>query len=169
MTKKKTKSESYPIYHQEQYYIKRGKRYFPVNDPGAYDGLGRGAWLVTVEPGSKSIRTAISPKFIELEAALKYLEDGLCNALSKASEMRPRSTPISEKEQRAWKAFRTIVGMDMPRYFEYASFSEIAQKGCEYIKKVMIENNMNIEKIKEKYEVKKRDIINPILGLEIED
>jgi hypothetical protein len=165
MTKKKTTP---PLQVREQYYIKRGKRYFPVNDPGAYDGLGQGAWMVIVDKNCTSIRTVVNPKFIELDAALKYLEEGLCRAIAKASEMRPTSEPIGEKEQNAWKAFRTIMGKDMPRYFQYASFSEISQKGCEYIRKIMLENNMDVAKIKKKYEIVKKECKNTILGLEIE-
>jgi hypothetical protein len=165
MAKKKTTP---PLYAREQYYIKRGKKYFPVNDPGAYDGLGQGAWMVIVDKNCTSIRTIINPKFIELDAALKYLEDGLCRAIAKASEMRPTSEPIGEKEQKAWKAFRTIMGKDMPRYFQYASFSEISQKGRDYIRKIMLENNMDVVKIKEKYEIVKKECTNPILELDVE-
>ena len=165
MAKKKTTP---PLQFREQYYIKRGKRYFPVNDPGAYAGLGQGAWMVIVDKGCTSIRTAVNPKFIELDASLQYLEEGLCRAIAKASEMRPRSEPIGEKEQKAWKAFRTIMGEDIPRYFQYASFSEISQKGCDYIRKIMLENNMDVVKIKEKYEIVKKECTNPILGLDIE-
>lgn len=169
MSKKKKEPKQPPIYAKEQYYIKRGKKYFRVNDPGAYDGLGKGSWLVIVNDGCTSIRSVVNPKFIELDAALKYLEESLCDAMSKASEMRPMSIPISEKEQKAWKAFRTIVGKDMPRYFEYKSLSEIANKGCEYIKKIMLENNMDLDKIKKKYEIKKKEVKNSIFGLGIKD
>ena len=155
-----------PIQQREQYYIKRGKKYYPVNDPGAYDGLSKGAWLVTVNKGCTSIRTAIDIKNIKLEAALKYLEDELCNAISEASKMRPSSYPISDKERKAWKAFEKIMGKDMPKYCEYPSNQEIANKGCQYLKKIMLENNCDIDTIKEKYEVKKISR-NSISDLEI--
>jgi hypothetical protein len=155
-----TKNERYG----KQLYEKVGKKFVPVNDPYAYDGLGEGAWLVMVKPGSKSIRTAIRPSFIELETALRYLEDGLCEAMRKAGEMRPRTTKLSPKEQKAWNAYKKAMGKDMPTYLEYASLSEIAEAGCEYIHKIMVENNMS--EIEKKYPLKIRST-NPILGLEL--
>lgn len=157
------------LYAREQYYIKRGKKYFKVNDPVAYDGLEKGAWLVIVKGNCTSIRSVVNPKLTELDAAMKYLEDSLCDALADASKMRPSSTPISKKEQEAWKTFEKTMGNDMPKYFEYASFSEIAQKGCAHIKKIMLENNMDIDKIREKYEIKKNDVKNSIFSLGIEE
>lgn len=154
---------------KEQFYVKRGKKYYPVNDPFAYDGLGEGAWLVTVDRGCQTIRTVLSPKFIELEAALRYLEDGLCNAMSEASKMRPRETPISEKEKKAWKVYEKTMGDDMPRYFCHASFWEVARKGCEYLKKIMEQYNCNVEKIKKDFEPKmtKKQFKNAVSYLEI--
>ena len=151
----------------EQYYIKRGKKYIPFHDPYAYEGLSKGAWLVIVEESGKSIRTVINPKFIELDTALRYLEDGLCSAISAASKMRPNVTVMSKKEQRAWDAYRKIMGKDIPRYFSFPSNHEIAEKGCDYIRKIMLDNNVDMAKIKEKYGVKKKEVKNSILGLEV--
>lgn len=166
MTKKKIE---HPIHAREQYYIKRGKKYFPVNDPGAYDGLKPGAWLVIVDKGCTSIRKAIDPKSIKLEAALRYLEDGLCKAISKASEMRPKTVRMSPKEIKAWDVYKKIVGKDIPTYFEFASHSEMAQKGCEYVRKIMLENNMDIKKIESKYKIKEKGVTNAILGLGVNE
>ena len=151
----------------QQYYIKKGNKYVPVNDLLAYDGLGKGSWLVVVKNGSTSIRTQLSPKLSELDAALRYLEDGLVTAIVKAGEMRPKKIKISEKEQKAWKAYKKIVGEDMPNYFQFSSAQEISEKACNYIKKIMVENDMNIEKIKEKHEIKRKEIVNGIFNLEI--
>jgi len=152
--------------YREQYYVKKGNKYVLVNDPYAYDGLAPGAWLVVVDGNCTSVKKAVNPKFIELDAALKYLETGLCNALLKASEMRPKTIRITEKERRAWREFRRIMGEDMPSYVEYPSNCEVAQKACEYIRKIMIESNCNIDKIKENYETKERKFTNPIFDLE---
>ena len=157
-----TKNERYG----RQLYEKVGKKFVPVNDPYAYDGLGKGSWLVIVKPGSKSIRTAIRPSFVELEASLRYLEDGLCEAMRKAGEMRSKTAQISLKEQKAWKVFMKTMEKDMPTLFEYASYSEIAEAGCEYIRKIMTENNMDAKAIEKKYPLKIRST-NPILELEI--
>ena len=36
-------------------YEKRGRRYHPVHDTAAMDGLGNGAWLVVVEDGMRGV------------------------------------------------------------------------------------------------------------------
>lgn len=150
-----------------QYYIKKNGRYVKANDTMAWEGLSEGSWLVTISPGSKSAKNFIKPKFAELDAALYFLHEGLTKAMIKASEMRPRSTKMSVKEQRAWKAYKKIMGEDIPAYFEYASLSEIADKGCEYLKKVIYENKYDVKKIKEKYEVKPINVSNSIMDLEV--
>ena len=152
----------------EKYYTKKGKKYFPVNDPYAYDGLGKGAWLVTVGQGCIATRRALHPKFVEIEAGLRYLEDGMCKAMLLKCELGSRDRIISDKEKKAWAKFRKIMGSDMPSMFSYPSLQDVAQSGCEYIKKVMEENDFDLEKIREKFEVKKRQIANPILDLEME-
>ena len=149
-----------------QYYVKKGKGYVPVNDPYAYDGLGEGDWLVTVKPGSQSMRTMLNPDLANLEAAIHHLEDGLVRAIAKASELKPRSTPLTPKEQKAWKAFDKIMGNEKVRYFaQFSSYYDIASAGCQHIHKIMVENNCDVEKIKKKYPIKKRNE-NSILDLE---
>jgi hypothetical protein len=85
--------------------------------------------------------------------------------MHKAGEIRSRNCKMSKKEIRAWKEFDRIMGKDKPNLFEYASYFDIVNAGCEYIRKIMIENKMNIEKIKENF--KSQKIINSILGLEV--
>jgi len=151
-------------YDRKQYFEKKGKRYVPANDPYACEGLHNGAWLIIVKPNCQSIKKVINPEFIKLDAALEYLMDGLCHAMSKAGEIRSRNTKMSKKEIRAWKEFDRIMGKDKLSLFEYASYWEIVNAGREYIKKIMIENKMDIEQIKKNFKPKK--IINSILGLE---
>lgn len=151
-----------------QYYVKKGKRYVPVNDPHAYEGLGKGIYLVAVRPGSTSIRTLLNPKFAELDAALDCLQEGLTKAIAKQSEMRPSSIPLTAREKKAWKAFDKIMGGEKTRLFaEFASYNEIAASGAAYIRKIMLENNCNIDKIKRKYGKKLRKLKNSIMELEI--
>lgn len=135
----------------EQFYVKKNGRYIARNDPSGLDGLSNGCWLVVVRGGSTCCRNFIDPKLVELDAALKYLEDGLVEAMHEAAKMRPRSVKMSKKELKAWKAYEKVMGKDNPSYFEYASLWEIANKGCEYLKKIIYENKYDPEKIKEKY------------------
>ena len=150
----------------EKFYIKRGSKYIPYNDPYAYDGLHNGTWLVVIDKGV-SCRSLIKPKCMELEAALHFLQEGLCRALSEKSKMRPKQVKMSKKEQKAWKIFEKTMGKDMPQYFEYASFSEIADAGCDYLRKVILENKFDIVKISEKMQNVDIDSVNPIRDLEV--
>ena len=142
-------------------------RYVPVNDPHAYDGLGNGSWIVVVKKGSVTIRKLINPKCLELEAALYYLEEGLCEAMSKKAKMRPRDIPMSKKEIGAWKKFEKTMGKDMPRYFEFAAYQEIADAGCQYLRKIIVENDFDIKKIREAIAKIEDTTINPIKELEV--
>lgn len=150
---------------RDEYYIKKNGRYIKAHDPGCLDGLTNGSWLVVVKRGSVSCKQYLKPKLMELEAALRYLEDGLCEAMIDASKIRSRNTKISDKERKAWDVFEKTMGKDMPTYFEYASTNEIIQKGCAYLRKIMLENNLDADKIKSKYEIKK--VIDTILDLEV--
>ena len=102
-----------------------------------FEDLGYGTWIVTIKEGTTSARAVkkLNPKFSDLIAALHYLEDGMVKEMSKKSEMRPSSTPISKKEQMAWATFKKTMGKDMPRSFEMASFFEIAEAGTKYLRK----------------------------------
>ena len=115
-------------YPNSQLYEKKGNKYVPANDPHAYEGLGNGAWLIVVDKGSTSIRRAVKPKCMELEAALHFLREGLTRAMSKKSELRQREVKLSDKERKAWERYKKTMGDDMPKYFEYPSFWEIAEE-----------------------------------------
>ena len=110
----------------------------PYRDPNAWDGLAEGYWLVTVKSGSKSIRQMLKPSFVEVDAALEILKDSMLDAMRKASLMRSKSSPLSVKEQKAWKVFEEAMGDDMPKYFEFASLNDIAEAGCQAIREKII-------------------------------
>jgi len=151
----------------EKFYIKRGKKYIVYNDPYAYEGLSRGTWLVVVKEGGVSCRTLIKPKCMELEAALHFLHEGLCDAMHEESKMKPQSVLMSKKERKAWKAFEKTMGKDMPSAFMYPSFSAIADNGCKYLRKVILDNGFDIKKISEKTQNIDTESINPIKDLEV--
>jgi len=151
----------------EQYYIKKNGKYVPVHDPYALEGLYNGAWLVIVKKGGVSVRQALNPKFAELDAALEYLEEELVKGMHEASKMHPASTLMSKKEQKAWAAYKKIMGGKIPTMFCYSSHHDIARGGCNHIKKIMIEHKMSLDKIKEKYTAKERKITNAIEDLEV--
>jgi hypothetical protein len=46
-------------------------------------------------------------------AAGRVAEDAICNALHKASEMRPQRTPITEGQRKAWRKLAKEFGDDL--------------------------------------------------------
>ena len=65
------------VKEDQRLYRKVGKKFVPVNDPYAYDGLRNGFWLIEVKDGSTSIRQEIYPDKAPIQAAARMLEDKL--------------------------------------------------------------------------------------------
>jgi hypothetical protein len=86
------------------YYIKQGRRYVPVSeyDSDLLDSFPKGTHLVMVYPGGSSRRYNIDPNYAAMIAAGRVAEDAVSQAIFKASELRPKQTPITEGQKRAW-------------------------------------------------------------------
>ena len=109
-------------------YQKIGKRYHPVSDLHAHDGLKQGAWLVVVDGGCTSVRKCIEPDKASVEAAFKITEDKIVNIIAKACEARPKSIPITPLEQKAIKAYYKVMGGEKLLMFNYQSMYGMAQE-----------------------------------------
>ena len=109
-------------------YQKIGKRYHPVSDLHAYDGLEQGAWLVMVDSDCTSIRKCIEPDKASVEAAFKITEDKIVNIIAKACEARPKSTLLTPREQKAIKAYYKVMGEEKLLMFNYQSMYGMAQE-----------------------------------------
>ena len=46
-------------------------------------------------------------------AAGRVAEDAICRSISKAAELRPKSTPITEAQQKAWKKLAKEMGDEL--------------------------------------------------------
>ena len=112
------------------YYIKEGRKYVPVAeyDSDLLDSFPKGNHLVSVYPGGSCRKFNIDPNYAALIAASRVAEDVISQAIVKASEMRPHRTPITEKQQKAWKALTKAFG-DERYYVEIPSAREIAEAG----------------------------------------
>ena len=112
------------------YYEKVGRRYKPVAeyDSDLMDSFHKGTHIVMSYPGGKSIRYNIDPAYAPMIAAGRVAEDAISQAVVKASEMRPRRTPITEKQRKAWEALAKSFG-DEVYYVEIPSAREIAEAG----------------------------------------
>jgi hypothetical protein len=97
------------------YYEKVGRKYVPVAeyDNDLLDSFPKGDHLVMCYPGGTSRRFNIQPDYASLIAASRVAEDAMCQAISKASEMRPQRTPLTEGQRKAWSKLAKEFGDDL--------------------------------------------------------
>jgi hypothetical protein len=97
------------------YYEKVGRKYVPVSeyDSEYLDSFSKGTHLVMVYPGGQSRRYNIQPNYAAMIAAGRVAEDAICRAISKAAELRPKNTPITEAQRKAWKKFSKEMGDEL--------------------------------------------------------
>ena len=124
------------VKEDQRLYRKVGKKFVPVNDPYAYDGLRNGFWLIQIKDGSTSIRQEVYPDKASIHAAARLMEDKLVDIIRKASEARPNKTPLSAEEKKDWDAFIKKHG-DSFNTLDYPSMQENAEK----IVKALIEED----------------------------
>ena len=94
------------------FYEKHGRKYVPVSeyDNDFLDSFTQGTHLVMSYPGGQSRRYNIDPDYAAMIAAGRVAEDAICKAISKAAEMRPKSTPITPAQKRAWEKLAKAFG-----------------------------------------------------------
>jgi hypothetical protein len=97
------------------FYEKKGRRYVPVAeyDNELLDSFPKGNHLVMSYPGGLSRRFNIDPNYAAMIAAGRVAEDAICKAISKASELRPKSTPITPGQKKAWEKLAKEFGDDL--------------------------------------------------------
>jgi len=97
------------------FYEKVGRKYLPVAeyDNDLMDAFTKGTHLVQVYPGGASRRYNIDPAYAPMIAAGRVAEDAICKAISKASELRPKQTPITPGQKKAWERLAKEFGDDL--------------------------------------------------------
>ena len=97
------------------YYEKKGRRYVPVSeyDSEYLDSFSKGTHIVMCYPGGQSRRYNIDPNYAAMIAAGRLAEDGICEAIRKASEMRPQRTPLTPGQKKAWEKLAKEFGDDL--------------------------------------------------------
>ena len=83
------------------------------NDYEFQAAMPQGNHLIMCYPGGRSTRYNIEPALAPMIAAGRVAEDAICDAMRKASEMRPQRTPITSGQQRAWKKLAKEFGDDL--------------------------------------------------------
>ena len=112
------------------YYEKCGRRYRPVleNDNEFHAAMPQGNHLIMCYPGGRSTRYNVDPALAPMIAAGRVAEDRMCDAMRKASEMRPSRTPITPGQQRAWKKLAKEFGDELA-ILNGTSARDIAEAG----------------------------------------
>ena len=97
-------------------------------DNDLLDSFTKGAHLVLCYPGGSSRRFNVEPNHAAMIAAGRVAEDGMCDAIRRASEMRPQRTPITEGQRRAWRKLAREFGDDLAT-LNMGSARDIADAG----------------------------------------
>ena len=126
------------------FYKKVGRRYVPVYeyDQTLMDALPKGTHLIQVYPGGKSTRYNVDPAYAPMIAAGRVAEDVISKELMKASDLRPKSSPISEEQQQAWANLVKVMGPEA-KCLEWPSAREACEKAVEAMMheaKILLEN-----------------------------
>ena len=81
-------------------------------DSELIDSFTKGTHLVMTYPGGQSRRYNIDPAYAPMIAAGRVAEDAICDALRKASDLRPSSKIITEGQRQAWIKLSEEFGQD---------------------------------------------------------
>jgi hypothetical protein len=111
----------------QRLYRKVGKKFIPVNDPYAYDGLREGFWLIHIKEGCTSIRQQIYPEKSRITAAARLMENKLVDIIREAGEARPAKITLTPEEKKDWHKLIAKHG-DSFNTLHYPSIQENAEK-----------------------------------------
>ena len=112
------------------FYEKVGSRYKPVSeyDSDLLDAMPKGTHIVMCYPGGRSTRYMIDPALAPMIAAGRYAETTIAEKIVKASTMRPKRSPVTEEQRKAWIQMCKAFGDEMFAV-EWDSAFDIAQAG----------------------------------------
>lgn len=110
------------------FYRKVGRRYLPVNDPYALDGLQNGIWVVAVDGGCTSMRRHVTVQDAEFYARTLKMREALVAELVRACACRPKIRANTAREQRAFNAYTKIMGPKADLMLSCPTIEEIVTK-----------------------------------------
>lgn len=119
---------------KEIFYRKEGRKYVPVYeyDQTLMDAFPKGTHIVMCYPGGQSRRFNIDPAYAPMIAAGRVAEDAISKAIMRASDLRPKTAPITEEQREAWENLVRAFGEEA-RCLEWPS----AREACEEAVKAM--------------------------------
>ncbi len=121
---------------KKTFYEKVGRRYLPVReyDQTLMDAFPKGAHLVICYPGGQSTRYNVDPNYAAMIAAGRVAEDAISKALMRASDLRPKSAPLTDEQRAAWNRLVEVMGPEA-KCLEWPS----AREACEEAVRAMQE------------------------------
>jgi len=137
---------------KEIFYKKVGNRYKPVYeyDQVLLDAFPKGAHLVNVYPGGQSTRYNINPNYAAMIAAGRVAEDAISQVLMKASDLRPKTAPITPGQRKAWDNLIKEFGPEA-RCLEWPSAREACEAAVAAMQ-VEADKLMQNESVKQAYD-----------------
>jgi len=121
------------------FYRKEGRKYIPVHeyDQTLMDSFPKGTHLVDCYPGGQSTRYNVNPAYAPMIAAGRVAADRISEAIVRASDLRPRQTPITEGQRKAWNKLAKEFG-DEVHALAWPSAREAAEDA---VKAMQVEAN----------------------------
>jgi hypothetical protein len=94
------------------------------------DAMPKGTHMIQVYPGGKLTRYNIDPNHAAMIAAGRIAEEKISEAIRNASDLRPRKSPLTEGQRRAWQKLSKEFG-DEVHVLEWPSAREVAEKAVQ--------------------------------------
>ncbi len=134
------------------YYEKVGRRYRPVYeyDQTLMDAFPKGTHLVMCYPGGQSRRFNINPNHAAMIAAGRVAEGAMCDAIRRASELKPRKKTLTAGQKAAWEKLAREFGDDLAT-LENSSAWDIAEAGLNALQ-MEADKLMRHESVRNAYE-----------------
>ena len=121
-------------------YKKEGRKYIPVRDTDAIEGLHNGAWLVIIGKGSRRIRQCVKPDYVSVQAACCGVEHLLRDKLVELNNKKSLRSKeeLTEEQAEAWNKLRSLMVGEMT-IIEGPSIQDTINEFLRFVEEKVIE------------------------------
>lgn len=121
-------------------YKKEGRKYIPVRDTDAIEGLHNGAWLVIIDKGTRRIRQCINPDYVSVQTACHgaeyLLRDKLVELNNKKSLQSKKE--LTKEQAEAWNKLQSLMVGEMT-IIEGPSVQDIVNEFLRFVEEKVVE------------------------------